>query len=157
MLTAKMKQGLTRLRDDTRGSVFVEAALIMPMIVYMIAGIADYGVTLYQYHTLSTATGAAVRQLIISRGFDHPFTGVLSEFSTWSPNMPVTGNEIQISVEDSAGELQRCTDNDTCKAALDNAAGKQARIILNYECSMTFIPSFASPCPIQIDVRGMVE
>lgn len=37
---------MARRRCDERGSVLLEAALVMPLIVFLIAGIADYGVTL---------------------------------------------------------------------------------------------------------------
>jgi Flp pilus assembly protein TadG len=159
MTVLKKKPNLAALRNDTRGSVLVEAALIMPLVVLFIAGIADYGVTLYQYHTLSTANGAAVRQLIVSRGFTNPYTGVLSEYSTWAPNLTVTGSQITVKVANSGGTLTTCTDstNPTCKTLLDGAAGKQATVSINYPCTTTFIPSMASPCPIKITASGMVE
>lgn len=157
MTVLKKKRNLAALRDDTRGSVFVEAALIMPLVVLFIAGIADYGVVLYQYHTLSTANGSAVRQLIVSRGFDNPYTGVLAQYNDWAPNLSVQGNQITVSVENSDDELTTCTDDATCKALLDDAAGKQASVSIDYACATTFIPSMASPCPIQITASGMVE
>ena len=148
---------LRKLRADTEGSVLLEAALVMPLVVLLIAGIADYGVTLYQYHTLSTATGSAVRQLIVSRGFDKPFTSVLAQFTTWAPTLTVKGTQITVQVADSAGTLKTCTDDTSCKAALDVAAGRQASIQLNYPCTTTFIPSMASPCPIKVTASGMIE
>ena len=159
MTVLKKKRNLAALRDDTRGSVFVEAALIMPLVVLFIAGIADYGVVLYQYHTLSTANGSAVRQLIVSRGFDHPYAGVLAQYNDWAPNLSVQGDQITVSVENSDGTLTACTDetDPTCKILLDDAAGKQATVSINYPCTTTFIPSMASPCPIKITASGMVE
>lgn len=158
-MAIRMKRNLAALQDDSSGSVLVEAALVMPLVVLFIAGIADYGITLYQYHTLSTANGAAVRQLIVSRGFDNPYAGVLSEYSTWAPNLNVTGSQITVKVANSAGTLTACTDstNPTCKTLLDGAAGAQASVEINYPCTTTFIPSMASPCPIQISATGLVE
>ncbi|PZF76157.1 hypothetical protein DK847_13180 [Aestuariivirga litoralis] len=155
----KSNNRLSRLRDDTDGSVLVESALIMPMVVLFIAGIADYGVTLYQYHTLSTANGAAVRQLVVSRGFDKPYEGVLAQYAEWAPNLSVKGSQITVSVENSSGKLTACTDgtSPSCKTLLDAGAGKQGSISLNYPCTVTFIPSMASPCPIKITASGMIE
>lgn len=146
-----------RLQRDTDGSVLLEASLVMPMVVLLIAGIADYGVTLYQYHTLSTATGSAVRQLIINRGFDKPYTSVMSQFTTWAPTLSVKSSQVTLSVADASGTLKNCTDDASCKTALDAAAGRQGRIQLNYPCTTTFIPSMASPCPIKISASGMIE
>ena len=159
MTVLKKKRNLAALRDDSRGSVFVEAALIMPLVVLFIAGIADYGVVLYQYHTLSTANGSAVRQLIVSRGFDTPYESVFAEYANWAPNLSVQPSQITVSVENSGGTLTACTDSTgpSCKTLLDGAAGKQASVIINYPCTVTFIPSMASPCPIQIEASGMVE
>lgn len=159
MTILRKKPGLSALQGDNSGSVLVEAALVMPLIILFIAGIADYGITLYQYHTLSTANGAAVRQLIVSRGFDNPYAGVLAEYSAWAPNLNVTDSQITVQVENSAGTLTTCTDgtNPTCKTLLDGAAGAQATVAINYPCMTTFIPSMASPCPIQITASGLVE
>jgi Flp pilus assembly protein TadG len=145
------------LKDDTDGSVILEAALVMPLVVLLVAGIADYGVTLYQYHTLSTATGSAVRQLIVSRGFANPYSGVQTQFSNWAPNLSITTAQFKVYVADSAGTLQECTSNATCKTALDAAAGRQGSVSVNYACTTTFIPSMASPCPIKISASGMIE
>ena len=72
-------------RRGESGSVLMEAALVMPMLVLLVAGIVDYGITLYEYHTLSTANGSAVRQLVVSRGFDNPYAGVLAQYAMWAP------------------------------------------------------------------------
>jgi len=153
-------------KDDTRGSVLLEASLVMPMVVLLIAGIADYGITLYQYHTLSTATGSAVRQLIVSRGFASPYEppsgstlneGVVGQYAIWAPNITVSKSQITVSVADSAGTLQTCNSNSTCKTLLDAAAGRQAKVSLSYPCTTTFLPNMISPCPIKASASGMVE
>lgn len=150
---------ITRRRPGESGSVLMEAALVMPMLVLLVAGITDYGLTLYQYHTLSTANGAAVRQLIVSRGFDNPYAGVLAQYAMWAPILSVQGSQITVSVANSSDTLTACTDNTSpsCKSLLDGAAGKQARIEVNYPCTVTFIPSMKGPCPIKISASGMVE
>ena len=157
LITAITKHASRRGNDGERGSVLIESALVMPMLVLMIAGIADYGVTLYQYHTLSTATGSAVRQLIVSRGFANPWTSVKSQFSIWAPNMAVPDSAWSVWIADSNGTLQKCTNDATCKTALDAAAGRQASVRLNYNCTAMFLPSMASPCPIKATATGMVE
>ncbi len=153
---SKLRKWNTFLKD-TGGAIFVEAAFVMPIMVFMIAGISEYGITLYQFHTLSTATGSAARQLVISRGFSTPFTNVQNQFAIWAPNLNVTSSQITVSVADSSNTLQTCSSDATCKTALDSAAGRQASVAVNYTCALTFIPKYASPCPIQITMTGLVE
>jgi Flp pilus assembly protein TadG len=164
--TPMKKSWMTRifrsLHKDTDGSVLLEATLVMPVIVVLIAGIADYGVTLYQYHTLSTATSSALRQLIVSRGFNNPYASTIAQYKTWAPNIAVTSSQVTVSVEDPSttpSTMKTCTDvtTVTCKTLLDAAAGKQATVKLNYACKTTFLPNIASPCPIKITMSGMIE
>lgn len=153
----RTKSKKKNLLGDTDGSVIVEASLVMPLLIYLIAGISEYGLTLYQFHTLSTANSSAVRQLVVSRGFDKPFKSLLDQFTLWAPNLSVTSSQITVSVADSGGTMKTCTDDATCKTALDSAAGRAASISINYSCALTFIPKYASPCPIQITNTGLVE
>lgn len=155
----RRKRPSTRPAGSERGSVLLEAALVMPIVVLFIAGIADYGVTLYQYHTLSTANGSAVRQLVVSRGFDNPYAGVLGQYATWAPGLKVKSSQITVSVTNADGDLQACTDDTSpnCKTLLDGAAGKQGQIAVDYACITTFIPSMASPCPIKVTASGLIE
>ena len=159
MTTFRKECHIKSLRRGESGSVLMEAALVMPMLILLVAGITDYGLTLYQYHTLSTANGAAVRQLIVSRGFENPYASVLAQYAMWAPILSVQGSQITVSVADSAGTLTACTDSTSpsCKSLLDGAAGKQAKIEVDYPCIVTFIPSMNGPCPIRISASGMVE
>ena len=74
MKTRKLiKRRLTSLSGDENGSVLVEAAFVVPIVIVMLTGIMEWGVALYQYHLLATATSESVRQLIISRGTATPY------------------------------------------------------------------------------------
>lgn len=155
-MTAKRRtERTTKLRNDTRGSVFVEAALVLPLTIIILAGILEWGLALFQYNQLSTATANAVRQLIISRGYDTPHQDVLDEYANWAKTLKFGANEagtITVKVDGNA-----CTDNATCKTALDSALGKNASVTVSYECMMEFTPAIVSPCPITITMTGLVE
>lgn len=145
----KPKTGLGR---DTRGSVFVEAALVLPLTVIILAGIAEWGLTLYQYHLLSTATASAARELIVSRGYDTPFTDVMAEYNRWAANLGVTSNDVVVTVNGAT-----CTTDATCKTKLADALAKPASVQVTYPCTMQFTPKVASPCPIVLSMTGLVE
>jgi|GEM_PF-6626633 len=144
-------------RRDTRGSVFVEATLVLPLTVIILAAIAEWGLTLYQYHILSTANGSAVRQLIINRGFPNPYNNVINEYTSWAKTLNVTADQVTVEVQNASNAFTVCANDSTCGSLLDAAAGKSARVTVNYPCTMQFTPQMASPCPIVIRTTGLVE
>lgn len=152
MKTIRKKRVFARLHDDKDGSVLLEATFVMPILAVFLAGITEWGLAFYQYNQLSTATGSAVRQLIVSRGYDTPYTDVLSQYSQWAGQLKVKGSNLTITINGTT-----CTDNATCKTALNGALGKSATISVNYACNLQFTPAVASPCPLQLAMTGLVE
>lgn len=157
MTKTRHRRALAALKGDTQGSVFVEAALVLPLVVLILAAVTEWGLALYQYHILSTANGAAVRQLIINRGFPDPYTNVLAEFDTWAQNLNIQSNQVTVSIQDSANVFQDCAADAACTTLLDAAEGKAGRVTISYPCEMQFTPQIASPCPIRIETIGLIE
>lgn len=157
MRAIRRRLATTGLKDDTRGSVFVEAALVMPLIVMILAAITEWGLTLYQYHVLSTANASGLRQLIISRGFANPRSAVINEFTTWSSTLGVKPEQVKVEVQDLSSKFVECKSDAECTTALDTAAGRSGRVSVNYPCTMQFTPQVASPCPIVIVTTGLIE
>lgn len=155
-MTASARKGtFAALNKDTRGSVFVEAALIVPLTVMILAAIAEWGLVLFQFNQLSTGTANAVRTLIISRGYTTPYQDVIDQYTAWTrgfefgPGKPGT---ITVTINGTT-----CTDNASCKTALDTALGKDATIVASYDCIMQFTPRIASLCPLSVRMTGVVE
>lgn len=151
-MASGIKRGLKALDGDTRGSVFVEAAIVLPLTVIILAAITEWGLALYQYHILSTATANSVRQLIISRGYDTPHDDVMAEYGRWAGTLNVTPDMVTVTVNGA-----KCTDNASCKNDLNDALGKSASVKVEFPCTMQFTPSRASPCPITLSMTGQVE
>lgn len=152
MKMIRKKRNLAALRDDRRGSAFVEAALVLPLTVIILAGISEWGLALYQYHLLSNATANSVRQLIISRGYNTPHTDVMSEYGRWAGTLNVTSDMVTVEVNGGT-----CTDDTSCKNRMNDALAKPASVTVAFPCTMQFIPSVASPCPITLTMTGLVE
>jgi len=148
------KTGLSR---DTRGSVLVEAALILPLTVIILAGIAEWGLTLYQFHVLANANAAAVRQLTVHRGFANPLKDVTTEFQNWAGTLKSTDYTLKVEIQNGSNVFTECKTDSACTTLLDAAQGKAARVSVNYTCTMTFTPGIASPCPINVITTGLVE
>lgn len=151
------KTGLKTLAGDTRGSVFVEAALVLPLVVIMLASIAEWGLMFYQYHLLSNANAAAVRQLTVNRGFPNPYTAVKNEFTTWAANLNPSDYTLTVEIQNASNVFEACSSDANCTTKLDAAQGKAARVAVNFTCVMSFTPNLASPCPIRISTTGLVE
>lgn len=157
MTVSARKGTLAALKKDTRGSVFVEAALVLPLTVLILAAVTEWGLALYQYHILSTANGAAVRQLIINRGFPNPYTNVVDEFDTWAANLNVQPNQVAVAIQNGSNVFTPCATDSDCTALLDAAEGKAGRVTVTFPCQMQFTPQIASPCPIVIETIGLIE
>ena len=158
---------LARLRADGSGTALLEGALVIPIIVITLAGMTDWGLALYQYHLLSTATSEAVRQLIISRGVSTPIAYSFKPFNDWAGTLGVTNAMVTMKIQDPTkptyGGWQSPACNDAsmkesdCAAQISKAGALPAQISVNYPCTMTFTPQFASLCPIKITMVGIIE
>jgi len=95
----------TRVVREERGQALTEFALVLPVLVILVLGIVQLGITLNQYLTLTDAVRAGVRQASVSRGAEDParaaadalraaasdLDGVeVSVSSTWQSGAPVT-------------------------------------------------------------------
>ncbi|MEI8180567.1 TadE/TadG family type IV pilus assembly protein [Aestuariivirga sp.] len=164
-MAARKRRIVGRLRDDTRGSVIIEATLVIPLIVIIFAGMTEWGLAMYQYHLLSTATSESVRQLIVSRGTATPLTYVNNAFNTWASTLGVTPSQVTVEIQDptkanfAGWQTPACNTltEAQCAAQIAKAAGLPARVSVNYACTMQFTPQFASLCPIKITMVGLVE
>lgn len=167
MAAKKKRRSFLRLRADRRGSALLEGALVMPLIVITLAGMTDWGLALYQYHLLSTATSEAMRQLIISRGVATPIAYSFKPFEDWAGTLKVTRAMVTMKIQDPAvanyngWQSPPCNDlsmtEALCAAQIGRAAAKPAQITVNFPCTMTFTPQFASLCPIKITMVGIIE
>jgi len=156
-LRRQPRKDLRGLREDTSGAVFVEAALIMPLIAILLAAIAEWGLTMYEYHRLSLATGSAVRQLVINRGFPKPYTNVIDQFTTWAGTLAVQSSQITVSIQKSDGTYGVCNTDTACANLLDSAQGRSAKIEVVYPCEFAFTPDMVNPCPIRVGMIGLVD
>jgi len=97
-------RGTTFVRDE-RGQALTEFALVLPVLVILVLAIAQLGITLNHYLTLTDAVRAGVRQGTVSRGVSDPVAATaqavrtaaadldaveVSVSSTWQAGAPVT-------------------------------------------------------------------
>jgi Flp pilus assembly protein TadG len=149
----------TRRRPDAerdgRGTASIEFALVAPLLLLLVLGMCQFGITLNQYLTLTNAVRSGSRQLSIDRGAATPWTDTINQIYASAPNLTQASLTITMSVNGTA-----CTSDATCKAALlaAGATGAPAAVTASYPCSLAFFGSnFASVCTLTSQTTERVE
>src|ERR1700733_2659090 len=114
---------IARRRDRERaraGTAAVEFALVAPMLLFLVLGMCQFGITLNQYLTLTNAVRSGARQLSMGRGDATPRTDTVNLIYSSAPNLAEASLTITTSINGTA-----CGTDATCKSALV-AAGPPA-------------------------------
>jgi Flp pilus assembly protein TadG len=151
----KAVSGLIARRRDLEkgraGTAAIEFALVAPMLLFLVLGMCQFGVTLNQYLTLTNAVRAGARQLSMSRGNATPWTDTINLIYSSAPNLTQASLTISTSINGTA-----CASDATCKAAL--AAGLPTTITASYPCSLAFFGyNFASVCTLASQTTERIE
>jgi len=134
------------------GTAAVEFALVAPMLLLLVLGMCQFGITLNQYLTLTYAVSAGARQLSMSRGDATPWTDTTNLIYSSAPNLTKASLTITTSVNGTA-----CGNDATCKTALV-AAGPPATVAATYPCSLAFFgDNFAPVCTLSAQTTERVE
>jgi Flp pilus assembly protein TadG len=145
---------MARRRDAEKaraGTAAVEFALVAPMLLLLVLGMCEFGITLNQYLTLTYAVSAGARQLAMSRGDATPWTDTRNLMYSSAPNLTQAGLAITTSINGTA-----CSTDATCKAAL--AAGLPTTVAATYPCSLAFFGyNFAAVCTLSSQTTERVE
>src|SRR5438445_9379231 len=70
-LETTLPQTTKKLKDE-RGQTMTELAMVLPILVVLILGIAQFGIAFNNYVTLTDAARAAARKGAVSRGASDP-------------------------------------------------------------------------------------
>jgi len=114
--------------QDRRGSAALEFGLIAPVLFTLMFGIAEVGIVLNQYATLTQATIVGAMQLAFSAGVDgSPYTNTRNAIQAAAPNLtPLT---IVLSVNGTA-----CGNDTACRTALAGGTGF-VTVTTTYSCA----------------------
>jgi len=83
---------LKRLKVSDRGTATIEGAIIMPFLVLLFAGIADFGRVLWHYQTVNTGVRDATRYLSRRTLGDPVACTLAGGADTEAQNLATTGN-----------------------------------------------------------------
>lgn len=135
------------------GTAAVEFALVAPMLLLLVLGMCQFGITLNQYLTLTNAVRSGARQLSMSRGDATPWTDAINQIYGSAPNLTQASLTITMSINGTA-----CGNDKACGTALMSAGatGAPTTVSASYPCSLVFF-GFTAACTLSSQTTERVE
>jgi Flp pilus assembly protein TadG len=145
--------GVHRRSFGDSGVSAVEFALIAPVLLSIVLGLCQFGLTLSNYVTLTGATQAGALLFGISRGAATPQTGTVNQIETSAPNLTPGQLTVTLSVNGTA-----CTTDAACATALSAGAGKPAAVTASYPCNLVVMGiNFSPTCTLTVNTTEIVQ
>ena len=131
----------------------VEFALIAPVLLTIVLGLCQFGITLSNYITLTGATQAGALLFGVSRGAGTPMTSTVDQIESSAPNLTPADLTITLSVNGTA-----CSSDSACATALSAAAGKPAAVTASYPCSLVVMGiNYAPTCTLTVNMTEIIQ
>jgi Flp pilus assembly protein TadG len=161
-----MRLRLLDIARDRTGSVLVEFTLVLPVLLFLILGMLQFGIFYYDSILVARAAAAGARELSISRFDATAYADTIRAINTASSNL--SGITITLSISNN-GKSTACTSdtsNPTCQQSVIAAYGavppQPISVTVSYACnSNAIIPSYlinlAGICPLQSTMYAAVN
>jgi Flp pilus assembly protein TadG len=159
---------LSDVGKDQTGSGLVEFTLVLPVLLFLMLGIAQFGLIFYNYLSVTNAAAYGARIFAIGHGDTTIYADATSAINNAAPR--VSGLTITLSVDGTA-----CTTNSSCQTALLNAHQANvantaptstkplqgASVTASYACTANLIPAYlinlTGICPLTSTMQQVVE
>lgn len=156
-----MRLRLYDVAKDQAGSALVEFTFVLPVVLFLILGMVQFGIIFYNYVLVTRAAVMGARALSISRLDNNGYTDVESTINQATTN--ITGMTITLAVNGTA-----CSSNSSCQSALQTAYNTFAvppqpvSVTISYTCSSTsIVPTYlinlTGICPLTSTMQAAVE
>ena len=155
LLSRARHRPVSKALRDGSGATAVEFALLAPILLFMLFGIIQFGMTLNAYVELTDSVRNGARNFAISRASASgtPYSSTVSAISTGAPNLTAGSITVTIRVNGTA-----CTTDSGCSTALASAAGQTAYVSATYPCNLTIMNvNFASGCTLTATTSDLIE
>ena len=146
--------------NDTRGAAAVEFALVLPVLLFSLAGIIQFGITLNNYLEVTDSARVGARTFAISRSISTPLTTTTAAVTANAANL--TSGSITTTLQVNG---TTCTTDSACATALTAAPAGTASVQVQYPCLgsagsayvfyKTFIPT--SGCTLTSTATDLIE
>jgi Flp pilus assembly protein TadG len=154
---------------DCTGSVLVETAFVLPMLLFLLMGVIQFGIFYFQFTALTDATAAGARQFSLSRTDITAYADTVAAINGSSSNLSSSALTINLCVGTSCG----CTDSTgpTCQQLLQTAYNttgpgstsvtpETATVTLQYQCTPLIPTSWidvSGICPLTASLNVSVQ
>jgi Flp pilus assembly protein TadG len=148
-----MMRAARGLAADSAGAAAAEFGLVLPLLLLLLIGMIEFGLTINNYIMVTEAARAGGRLFAISRGATSPFLSTVNEIQLAAPNLDQANLTIKLSVN---GTL--CDTDSLCSNDLANAQGEPAQVVVAYPCNLAFLGfNFAPNCVLASQVTEIIE
>jgi Flp pilus assembly protein TadG len=142
-----------------RGTALVEFALVAPMLLLIVLGTAQFGLTLGQFVMLTNAVGVGAMQFAVSRSDTTPYTDTVNAVKAAATTLTPANLTITLSV---GSPLTACGNDAACATALTNNVGQPAQVLATYTATfpcnlLTTWQGMASTCNLTSQVTERVQ
>ena len=158
-----MRQRLINVASDHAGSVMVEIALVLPVVLFLTLGLLQFGILFYNYVLVTRAAELGARTLSISRLDSSPYTHTQNAITAAATN--ISGLTPTMSVSGTA-----CSSDSGCQSALQAAYStatttgsvQPVSVTVSFSCnSNSILPAdlfnLAGVCPLTVTMQAAVE
>lgn len=147
------RRPLGRAVQDQSGASAVEFGLLAPVLLLLLAGIVDFGLTLNNYLELTDAVRVGARQFAIAGQTTTPMSSSTTAIQAAAANLTTANITITYSVNGAA-----CTTDATCATALTAGSGQPASVTATYPCSAPMAGiTFLAGCTLTSTTTDMIE
>jgi len=138
---------------DRQGIAALEFALIAPVLLLMMFGMATFGIAMNNYLTLTDAVRAGARTLSTSRASTTPFSSATNAIYLAAPTLTSASITITLTVNGSP-----CTSDAACATTLSASAGDASSVTATYPCNLSVMGyNFAPTCILTSATTERVE
>lgn len=137
-----------------KGTAVIEMALVLPVLLYMIFGIIQYGWLMMSMNMLTASAASGLQVLTSERGYSTPYTDTVSQIHAAAPTLNVVDITVTMYVDDLS-----CNTDASCAAAISNAQGKSAKVALSYKYT-PIIPDgimIGLPSVLSVSMTGRIQ
>jgi Flp pilus assembly protein TadG len=136
-----------------RGAALVEFGLLAPVLLLILLGTAQFGLTLNQFVTLTNAVSIGGLQFALSRSDTTPYTDAVNAVKNAAPSLKPASLTITLSVNGA-----NCGTDAACMAALTNNVGQPSQVTATYPCNLQVMRyNFAPACNLTSQVTERVQ
>jgi len=143
---------MRRVRVNERGTALIEFALVLPVLLITMTGMAASGIALHNLLVLTNAVNTGAQQLSFSRGqTTDPCATAYTAISNAAPGM-ASGMTFAFVINGSSYSGKTCT-----AGAAGMVQGATAEVTATYPCTVVYYGTILSACTLKAQLTEYIQ